>query len=127
MHSPLTRRSALQLAGLTGLTLSGLPATIGRAATSRIRIAVVVDTSGDASVYGSPSLNGLLLAADELNAKGGVDGHPLELLVSDGGTNTERVSALFHRYSQDPGVTALVGPTLSSEAVKMDPIAQAAG
>ncbi|HWE63164.1 MAG TPA: ABC transporter substrate-binding protein [Chloroflexota bacterium] len=127
MHARLTRRSALQWATLTGLTLIGLPATATRAAATRIRIAVVLDTSGSASVYGIPSLNGLQLAVAQINAKGGIQGHPLELLVSDGGTNPARVAALFHRYSQDPRVAALVGPTLSSEAVKLDPIAQAAG
>lgn len=127
MHSRLTRRSALQLAGLTGLTLAGLPAGSGRAAASRIRIAVVLDTTGSADVYGIPSLNGLLLAAGEINAGGGVDGHPLDLLVNDGGSNPAQVRDLFQRYSRDPRTLALVGPTLSNEAVKVDPIAQVAG
>jgi hypothetical protein len=39
----------------------------------------VVDTSGAGSVYGAPVLKGMLLAAAEINARGGVDGHTLNL------------------------------------------------
>src|SRR5205807_5702769 len=84
LHSRLTRRSALQLVGATGLTVVGLPATLRRAALEAIHVAVVVDTSGAGGVYGVPVLQGMLLAATEINARGGVNGHALDLTVSDG-------------------------------------------
>ena len=127
MHARLSRRGALQIAGGAGLALVGLPITRSRAAASALHIAVVLDTTGSASVYGIPSLNGQLLAADEVNAAGGINGRPLDLLVSDGATSLAQVRHLFQQYSTDPRVVAITGPTLSSEAVKMDPIAQAAG
>jgi hypothetical protein len=63
IHSRLTRRSALQLVGATGLTVVGLPAMVSRAALDAIHVAVVVDTSGAGGVYGAPVLKGMLLAA----------------------------------------------------------------
>ena len=113
LHSRLTRRSALQWVGATGLTVVGLPATVSRAALDTIHVAVVVDTSGAGAVYGAPVLNGMLLAATEINARGGVNGHALDLTVSDGRSDLARVTALVRRACQDTTTVALVGPTPS--------------
>jgi branched-chain amino acid transport system substrate-binding protein len=125
--SRLTRRSLLKAAGAAGLTLAGLPVTAGRAATSAVRIAVVVDTSGAGGVYGAPVLKGMRLAASEINAKGGIGGQPLVLDVTDGRSDPARVAALVRAATRDAGIVAMAGPTLSSEAVKVDRIAQRAG
>src|SRR5256886_402461 len=127
LHSRLTRRCALHLVGAAGLTVVGLPATVRRAALEAIHVAVVVDTSGSGGVYGAPVLKGMLLAASEINARGGVHGHALDLKVSDGRSDLARVTALVRRACHDTTMVALVGPTLSSEAVTVDPLAQAAG
>jgi branched-chain amino acid transport system substrate-binding protein len=127
IHNRLTRRSLLQLAGSTGLAAMGLPATLSRAATNSIHIAAVVDTSGAGGVYGAPVLKGMLLAATEINAKGGVGGHALNLKVSNGRSDLARITALVRDACGDTTMVALVGPTLSSEAVKVDLLAQAAG
>jgi branched-chain amino acid transport system substrate-binding protein len=105
----------------------GLPATVSRAALDAIHVAVVVDTSWAGGVYGAPVLQGMLLAAPEINARGGVNGHALDLTVSDGRSDLARVTALVRRACHDTSMVGLVGPTLSSEAVKVDPLAQAAG
>jgi branched-chain amino acid transport system substrate-binding protein len=107
--------------------VAGLPVTLSRAATSAIHIAVVVDTSGAGGVYGAPVLKGMRLAASEINASGGVNGHALNLGIHDGRSDLSRVAALVRRAGGNASTIALVGPTLSSEAVKVDPIAQAAG
>src|SRR5919204_3746054 len=101
IHSRLTRRSALQWVGATGLTMVGLPGTVSRAALDTIHVAVVVDTSGAGGVYGAPVLKGMLLAATEINARGGVNGHALDLTVSDGRSDLARVSALVRHACHD--------------------------
>ncbi|HEX6510632.1 MAG TPA: ABC transporter substrate-binding protein, partial [Chloroflexota bacterium] len=126
-HSRLTRRSFLRLAGGTGLAVASLPARLSLAATNAIHLAVVLDTSGAGAVYGAPVLKGMLLAGGEINARGGVDGHHLHLNVSNGRTDVARVTTLLRGAIHDTATVALVGPTLSSEAVKVDPLAQAAG
>src|SRR5437763_7946659 len=125
LHSRLTRRSALQLVGATGLTVVGLPVMASHAALDAIHVAVVVDTSGAGGVYGAPVLKGMLLAATEINARGGVHGHALDLEVGDGRSDPPRVTALVRRACRDTAMVALVGRTLSSEAVAADPLAPA--
>src|SRR5437763_16882986 len=109
LHSCLTRRSALQLVRAPGLSVVGLPVMASHAALDTIDVAVVVDTSGAGGVYGAPVLKGMLLAATEINARGGVNGHALDLMVSDGQSDLARVPALVRHAGQDTTVVAPAG------------------
>jgi branched-chain amino acid transport system substrate-binding protein len=126
LPSHLTRRSFLQVAAAGSLAAARLPVTLNRPMAQAIHLAVVVDTTGPGGVYGAPVLHGIQLAATEINARGGITGHALALGVSNGRSDLPRVAALVRRACHDPTVVALVGPTLSSEAVRVDPVAQAA-
>ena len=123
----LTRRSLLQLAGGAGLAALSGPATGSLAATKPVQIAVIVDTTGAGAVYGTSVLHGMRLAAAEINAHGGVHGHSLALEVSNGRSDPAYIAALVRAACNHVSTVALLGPTLSSEAVTVDPIAQAAG
>lgn len=125
--SRLTRRSLLQLAGGACLGTLALPDTANAGGTNAIEATVVVDTSGAGGVYGVEVLRGMLLALSEVNLAGGVNGRPLDLKVSNGRSDVARIVSLVRQASRNPSVVALLGPTLSSEAVKADPLAQAAG
>jgi branched-chain amino acid transport system substrate-binding protein len=126
LDSRLTRRSLLQLAG-GALGVLALPESVHAGGTNAIEAAVVVDTSGAGGVYGVEVLRGMLLALSEVNLAGGVNGRPLDLQVSNGRSEVARVVSLVRGASRNPSVVALLGPTLSSEAVVADPVAQAAG
>ena len=41
------------------------------------------ELSGRESDLGIGSRNGVLLAAEQINAAGGIDGHPIEIIVKD--------------------------------------------
>lgn len=123
----LNRRTLLRLAGGTGFAAFGAPAAFGLADGPKVRISTIVDTSGAGAVYGVPVLLGMRLAAAEINAHGGIRGHALQLTASDGRSDPARVATLVRTVARHPASVALLGPTLSSEAVSVDPIAQAAG
>ena len=60
------------------------PALIGKAhAAEGIKIAGIFDTSGGLDIYGQPMVACLDLAVDDLNAKGGLLGRPVELIKYD--------------------------------------------
>ena len=46
-----------------------------------IKIGVVLSTTGPAAGLGIPERNGAILAAKEINSKGGINGRPIELVV----------------------------------------------
>ncbi|MEV4421228.1 ABC transporter substrate-binding protein [Patulibacter sp. NPDC049589] len=67
-----------------------------------LKIALVTPGSGALAVFGKDAARGWQLAADEVNAKGGVDGHKVQLIQSDtDGTPPKTVAAVRKAVSQD--------------------------
>ena len=90
-----------------------------------IRIGVAEALSGGAAQYGISIRNGFQMAADEINAAGGVNGSKIELVIEDEqGKKDEAINAFKKLIFQDKALM-LFGPTLSNSAAAADPIAQA--
>ncbi len=71
-------------AGLLCLSLSPLAgAQAVKPAVNPVKIGVIGPFSGPSSDFGVPMLNGIQLAAEEINAVGGYLGRPLQLVVKD--------------------------------------------
>lgn len=64
-----------------------------------VRLGVLVSLSGSAGLLGRAALNAAELAAEEVNADGGVCGQPLRLRVGDDATSAVRARAEFERLS----------------------------
>jgi len=107
-------------------TLTLALALAGAAQAADIKIGVAEALSGGAAQYGQSIRNGFQLAADEINAAGGVNGNQLALVIEDEqGKKEEAINAFKKLIFQDK-VLMLFGPTLSNSAQAADPIAQAA-
>ena len=90
-----------------------------------IKIGVAEALSGGAAQYGISIRNGFQMAADEINAAGGVNGSKIELVIEDEqGKKDEAINAFKKLIFQDKALM-LFGPTLSNSAQAADPIAQA--
>jgi hypothetical protein len=72
---------------LTAAAVANLPFTATAADT--IKIGFPIPLSGFAAVYGTPILKGAEMAVQEINAKGGVLGRQVELLVRDSKANAD--------------------------------------
>jgi len=111
------RISAVALAALLWLGVAQ--------AAEPIRIGVAEALSGGAAQYGLSIRNGFQMAADEINAAGGVNGSKIELVIEDEqGKKDEAINAFKKLIFQDKTLM-LFGPTLSNSAAAADPIAQA--
>jgi len=89
-----------------------------------IKIGVAEALSGGAAQYGFSIRNGFTLAAEEINAAGGINGDKIVLVVEDEqGKKEEAINAFKKLIFQDK-VLMLFGPTLSNSAQAADPIAQ---
>ena len=94
-------------------------------AADSIKIGVAEALSGGAAQYGISIRNGFQMAADEINAAGGVNGSKIELVIEDEqGKKDEAINAFKKLIFQDKALM-LFGPTLSNSAAAADPIAQA--
>ncbi|HIJ38860.1 MAG TPA: ABC transporter substrate-binding protein [Rhodospirillaceae bacterium] len=100
---------------------SGLPPA--RAA-DPIRIGAIEDLSGPTARYGTRIREGFDLAAQEINAKGGIlKGRPLEILYEDAaGTKDQAINGAKKLLARDK-VSLLLGPTLSNQMFAVGPVA----
>ena len=96
------------------------------ASAADIKIGVAEALSGGAAQYGVAIRNGLQMAADEINAAGGVNGNKLQLVIEDEQGKKEEAINVFKKLIFQDNVLMVFGPTLSNSAQAADPIAQAA-
>lgn len=108
---------------VAALAVAGF-ATAAQAADLKIGVAEAL--SGGAAQYGMAIRNGFQLAADEINAAGGVNGDKIVLVVEDEQGKKEEAINVFKKLIFQDKVLMVFGPTLSNSAQAADPIAQAA-
>lgn len=89
-----------------------------------VPVGVVFSQTAGAAVYGATQLNGVRLAADQLNAEGGIT---YELIVEDDASDPAQGITAFEKLINQDNVSVIIGPTLSNTAFSTDPIAQDAG
>lgn len=77
-----------------------------------IKIANVVELSGAGATSGTNFRDGVLLAVKEINAAGGILGHPIETTTADTQSNPGVAKGLVQKAIDD-GVFAVFGPVFS--------------
>lgn len=82
--------------------------------------------SGRGAVTSEDGRNGTILAVEQVNAAGGVQGRLLELVVQDNGDDAATARIAMQRLLDD-GVQAIVGPFASAIAAAVLPQAEQAG
>ncbi len=78
-----------------------------------IKIGTIQPISGPVSAYGTQSRDAAQMAVDEINAKGGVLGKKLELLVEDDEANPEKTVNAFTKLVTQQKIIGLVGALTS--------------
>lgn len=87
-----------------------------------IKIGFFGPLSGDTAVYGEPSLRGLTMAAEGVNAKGGIDGRNVSIIAEDSKcSGKDAVSAVTKLLDVDH-VEYLIGGSCSGEVLAVTSI-----
>lgn len=108
------------------LLVAALAGTAGLAQAADIKIGLAVALSGGAAQYGASIRNGFQTAADEINAKGGINGDKIVLVIEDEQGKKEEAINVFKKLIFQDKVLMIFGPTLSNSAQAAFPIAQGA-
>lgn len=111
----------------TPLLLLLLALLLAPAALAQIKIGALYNVTGDMSSIDEPGLNGFRLAADEINAEGGLLGEPIEVVATDGQTDQTQLTNAASRLVDVENVVAVGGLNDSTFALAAGPIMQAAG
>jgi branched-chain amino acid transport system substrate-binding protein len=98
-----------------GLTLS--PMVV--AAQDNIKVGAILAVTGPASFLGAPEAKTLEMLADEVNARGGINGKKIELIIKDSGASPEKAISFAKQLIEEEKVIAIIGPSTSGETMKI--------
>ena len=87
-----------------------------------IRIGAVLSVTGPASFLGDPEDKTLRLYVNRINAGGGVNGRPLQLVIYDDGGDANRARTFATRLVEDDRIVAMVGGTTTGTTMAMRPV-----
>jgi len=129
-NNRLSRRAALTLGGAAFATTAWHPA---RADEKVVHVPMNAPFTGQEAMGALLVKNGASMAIDEINAKGGVSGYTLQLMLmndgtaSAGGYDPGQAATNARRMVNDPLAMAAVGPYNSGSGKAMSPILSAGG
>ena len=93
-------------------------------AAADIPVGMYAALSGSEAAFGQATLQGAQLAADEINASGGVLGRKLKLIVEDDQGKAEEAASVVTKLITSDNVVALIGENSSNQSLAAAPIAQ---
>ncbi len=114
-------RKMLAVISITMLLLTTATAAF---AAGTIKIGGLFAVTGPASFLGEPEKKTLELLANELNAKGGINGSKVEVVVYDTGGDATKAVQLANKLIKNDKVVAIVGPSTTGESMAVIPIAE---
>ena len=129
MHPTHTKLAAALAAGALALGIAACGDSGDDSSgddSEKVRIGLEAPLSGDLQTLGEGMLNGAELAADELNADGGLLGKDVEIVpIDDGGDAAIGVPAVQDAIEE--GIDGVVGPYNSGVGVETLPLYEKAG
>lgn len=88
-----------------------------------IKIGAIFDETGSLSYMGKWSKEGALLALEEINNRGGLDGKKVELIIEDGATDPNKTVSAFQKLINNDNISIVIGFNSSSGIMASAPIA----
>jgi branched-chain amino acid transport system substrate-binding protein len=94
---------------LTAGCSSGGSGTGQLAPSAEIKIGAMLALSGEQAYANSPISNALTLAAEQINAAGGIDGHQVKVVLEDSKGTPQDGTAAFNKLTGSEGINAILG------------------
>lgn len=118
------KRCAIVLATLASIALwtSGPARAADEAAP--IKIGAIFSVTGPAANLGAPEAKTAEMLVDQINAKGGINGRKLALVIKDSGGSPEKAVSFAKQLIEEEKVLAIIGPSTSGETMQIKPICE---
>lgn len=91
--------------------------------TGNIQIGVINPLTGAFGSYGEPIRDGITMAVDEINSKGGINGRKVEILYEDDGGDPKASVNAFTKLATVSKVPVIIGPLSSGTSMATAPLA----
>jgi branched-chain amino acid transport system substrate-binding protein len=119
MHDMSNRARRLRLGLLAATAIAGSAAAPAWAQSKEpIKIGIIAEES---AIAGAGINKGAQLAADEINAAGGIDGRKIELAIYDNHSSSSDSVRAFQRAVSEDKVVAVIGTYISEVALALEP------
>jgi len=82
-----------------------------------IKIGAILAVTGPASNLGAPEARTLEMLVEDINAKGGIIGKKVDLIIKDTGGSPEKAVSFAKQLIEEDKVFAIIGPTTSGETM----------
>ena len=89
-----------------------------------IKVGAILAVTGPASFLGAPEARTLEMLVKDVNAKGGIAGRPVSLIIKDTGASPEKAISFAKQLIDEDKVFAIIGPTTSGETMAIKNIAE---
>ena len=90
-------------------------------------IGVMESVTGPGETYGTVMVQAKQMAADEINAAGGINGRPLELIVEDSKCGAQDAITAYNKLTDVDGVKIILGTSCSGAMLGAAPLAEEEG
>jgi len=115
----------MKILRLIGITASVIALSVGTAvAGGTIKVGAILAVTGPASFLGAPEAKTLEMLVEDLNARGGVNGTKIELVIKDSGASPEKAVSFAKQLIEEEKVFAIIGPSTSGETMAIKNIAE---
>lgn len=112
-------------AALAALWGGGLRLALAQAG-EPFRVGIIASETGPVSFLGDPFIKSVRMRVDEINAAGGINGRPVQLIAYDDESSPDKALTFAKKLIAEDRVTAILGPSLSSTTRAILPTVEAA-
>jgi branched-chain amino acid transport system substrate-binding protein len=109
-----------------GVWMLGLISHAAAAKKAPYSVGAVFSVTGPASFLGEPERNTVKMVEEQVNAAGGIQGHPLKMIVEDTKTDVSQAVLAVRKLLEKDKVVAIVGPSTTGESMAVVPIMEKA-
>ena len=86
------------------------------------KIGALFAVTGPASFLGEPEKNTAIMLQEQINKAGGINGHPLEIIIEDTKSEESRAVLSAKKLLESDKVLAILGPSTTGESMALVPI-----
>jgi len=126
----MKRMFVAMLAGAVfmGSVIAPLPAAAqgdeAAAPAEPIKIGALFAVTGPASFLGAPEAKTVEMLVEQINARGGVLGRPIEVVLKDTAGSPQKAVSFTKQLIEEEQVLAIIGPSTSGETMQIKPVCE---
>jgi len=113
----------LIIGSLTACSSGQEKPSTGNTDAKEVKIGINYELTGDVASYGNASVDGIMMAFDEINAAGGINGMKIVPVKIDNKSDSAEATSVATRLMTQEGVVACLGPATSGNFMATIPVA----